>query len=173
MNRRDALIGSAAFLVIAPGTVAGLIPWLITHWRVGEGASSATTIIGWVVICLSLVLLVECFVRFANHGGTPAPVAAPPKLVVTGLYTRTRNPMYVAVVGLIFGQALVFASADLIAYGLAMFFVFFLWVYYYEEPTLRRAFGDAYETYCKNVPRWRLRFTPWRPGETTNHEQGT
>lgn len=162
MNQRDALVGSAAFFVIAPGTVAGLLPWLITHWQVGEGASNGATIFGWLLILVSLALLVECFVRFANHGGTPAPVAAPPKLVVNGLYARTRNPMYVAVVGLIFGQACVFANAALIAYGLAMFFVFFLWVYYYEEPTLRRVFGDEYEAYCKHVPRWRPRFVPWR-----------
>ena len=165
MNQRDALIGSAAFFVIAPGTVAGLIPWLITHWRQGEGASQGTTIFGALLILASLVLLVECFVRFANHGGTPAPVAAPPKLVITGLYTRTRNPMYVAVIGLIFGQALLFANAALIAYGITVFFVFFLFVYYYEEPTLRRSFGDEYEAYCNNVPRWRPRFTPWRPEE--------
>lgn len=170
MNQRDALIGSAAFLVIAPGTVAGLIPWLITHWRVGEGASAGTTLFGWLLVAASFALLVECFVRFANHGGTPAPVAAPPKLVVTGLYTRTRNPMYVAVVGLIFGQALLFANAALIAYGIVLFFVFFLWVYYYEEPTLRRAFGDEYEAYCRNVPRWRPRFTPWRGDDPTSEE---
>lgn len=165
MNQRDALVGSAAFFVIAPGTVAGLVPWLITHWHVGEGASNGTTTFGVVLIAASLALLVECFVRFANHGGTPAPVAAPPKLVVNGLYARTRNPMYVSVVGLIFGQACLFANAALIAYGLTMFFVFFLWVYYYEEPTLRRAFADDYTAYCENVPRWRPRFVPWRPGE--------
>ncbi len=163
MERRDALIGSAAFFVIAPGTVAGLIPWLITHWRLGEGASIGAMIFGLILIVPSLAALVECFVRFANHGGTPAPVAAPPQLVITGLYRRTRNPMYVAVLGLIFGQAFLFASAALIAYGVGIFFLFMLWVSVYEEPTLRASFGEDYETYCANVPRWRPLFNPWRP----------
>ena len=107
MDRNSALIGSAAFLVLAPGTVAGLIPWLITHWRFGDDASVSGMIIGGIVIALSLALLVECFLRFAVHGkGTPAPLAPTGKLVVSGAYARVRNPMYVAVTGLIFGQSL-------------------------------------------------------------------
>lgn len=164
MSRGHALIGSAAFLVIAPGTVAGLVPWLITKWRVGEGASSGYSIIGGILIALSLALLIECFVRFAVKGsGTPAPIAPPNKLVVTGAYARVRNPMYVAVIGLIFGQALWFANAGLIAYGITIAFVFTLFVIYYEEPRLRRAFPDDYPAYFENVPRWRPRFAPWKP----------
>ena len=124
MNRTEALVGSAAFFVIAPGSVAGLVPWLITHWRFGEGASSGVSIAGGVVIALSLALLIECFARFAIKGsGTPAPIAPTKELVVSGAYARVRNPMYVAVSGLIFGQALLFASAALIAYGVAIWFV--------------------------------------------------
>lgn len=167
MNRNEALIGSAVFFVLAPGTVAGLIPWFITHWRFGEGASAGVSIFGGILIALSLALLVECFVRFAVKGeGTPAPLAPTARLVVTGAYARVRNPMYVAVTGLIFGQALLFASAALIAYGIAIWLAFLMFVIYYEEPRLQREFPSDYPAYFENVPRWRPRFAPWRGAPT-------
>ncbi|MEZ5973099.1 MAG: isoprenylcysteine carboxylmethyltransferase family protein [Hyphomonadaceae bacterium] len=165
MDRNSALVGSAAFLVLAPGTVAGLIPWLITHWRFGDDASAGVSIAGGILIALSLALLLECFLRFAVHGsGTPAPIAPTDKLVVSGAYARVRNPMYVAVSGLIFGQALFFASAALIAYGIVIWLMFLIFVLNYEEPRLRRDFPDDYPEYIANVPRWRPRLSPWRPG---------
>jgi protein-S-isoprenylcysteine O-methyltransferase Ste14 len=165
MTRSEALIGSAAFFVIAPGTVAGLIPWLITHWRFGDGATAGVSIAGGIVIALSLALLIECFARFALKGrGTPAPIAPARELVVSGAYARVRNPMYVAVTGIILGQALLFASAALIAYGIAVWFGFLMFVLYYEEPRLRRDFPESYAAYFENVPRWRPRFVPWRGG---------
>jgi protein-S-isoprenylcysteine O-methyltransferase Ste14 len=163
MNRNEALIGSAAFLVLAPGTVAGLIPWLITKWRFGEGANTSGSVLGGILIALSLALLIECFVRFAVKGaGTPAPLAPTAKLVVSGAYARVRNPMYVAVTGLIFGQALLFASAGLIAYGIIIWLAFLTFVIYFEEPRLQREFPDDYPAYFENVPRWRPRFRPWK-----------
>jgi protein-S-isoprenylcysteine O-methyltransferase Ste14 len=165
MTRSEALIGSAAFFVIAPGTVAGLIPWLITHWRFGDGATAGVSIAGGIVIALSLALLIECFARFALKGrGTPAPIAPARELVVSGAYARVRNPMYVAVTGIILGQALLFASAALIAYGIAVWFGFLVFVLYYEEPRLQRDFPESYAAYFENVPRWRPRFVPWRGG---------
>jgi protein-S-isoprenylcysteine O-methyltransferase Ste14 len=172
MSRNDALIGSAAFLVLAPGTVAGLIPWLITKWRFGEGVSAGVSIFGGIVIALSLALLIECFVRFATKGqGTPAPLAPTAKLVISGAYARVRNPMYVAVIGLIFGQALLFASAGLIAYGIIVWLAFLTLVIYFEEPRLRHEFPDDYPAYFENVPRWRPRFTPWRQSEGRGGER--
>lgn len=166
MNRDEALIGSAAFFVIAPGMVAGLVPWLITHWRFGDDASFGVSSVGGVLMALSLALLIECFARFATKGaGTPAPIAPTKALVVSGAYARVRNPMYVAVVGLIFGQALLFASAGLIAYGITVGFAFLVFVIYYEEPRLARDFPDAYRAYFDNVPRWWPRLSPWRPAK--------
>lgn len=164
MERRDALIGSAAFFVVAPGTVAGLIPWLITHWRFGQDAAMNVSVAGGALMLAGLAMVVECFVRFALKGrGTPAPLAPTKELVVSGLYARVRNPMYVGVVALIFGQALLFASAALIAYGVTVWFAFLVFVVYYEEPRLKRDFGAAYEAYAEAVPRWRPRFAPWKP----------
>lgn len=160
MNRVEASIGSLAFFFLAPGTVAGLIPWLITHWRAGEGAYP---IAGAILIVISLAILIECFVRFAlRGGGTPAPIAPTQHLVVTGLYRFVRNPMYVAVLGLIFGQMLLFGSAALLAYGVTMWLIFYVFVVSYEEPTLRRSFPEDYAAYFENVPRWLPRLTPWQ-----------
>ncbi|MBL8547078.1 MAG: isoprenylcysteine carboxylmethyltransferase family protein [Hyphomonadaceae bacterium] len=164
MNRNEALIGSAAFFVVAPFMVAGVIPWMITHWRFGEGASAGVSIAGGVIIALAAAVLIECFVRFALKGaGTPAPLAPTKTLVVSGAYAFVRNPMYVAVTSLIFGQALLFASAALIAYAITIAFAFMVFVIYFEEPRLTHDFPDEYPVYSANVPRWRPRFTPWRP----------
>jgi protein-S-isoprenylcysteine O-methyltransferase Ste14 len=161
MNRIQAAIGSTLFFFLAPGTVAGLVPYLITQWRMP--ASSAFTIAGAALIVVALAMLIECFARFALKGlGTPAPIAPTQHLVVSGLYRFVRNPMYVAVLGLILGQALLFQSAGLFAYGAAMWIIFHNFVFFYEEPTLRHNFGDAYEGYCKTVPRWLPRLTPCR-----------
>jgi protein-S-isoprenylcysteine O-methyltransferase Ste14 len=162
VNRTAAAIGSAAFFLIAPGAVAGLMPWLITHWRLPQSATTATWI-GVVLILMSLAALIECFARFASKGlGTPAPIAPTKHLVVSGLYRFVRNPMYVAVLGLIFGQMLLFQHAALLAYGITAWLVVHVFVYFYEEPTLRRSFGEEYEAYCEHVPRWLPRLTPWK-----------
>ena len=163
MTKTSALIGSAAFFFIAPGTIAGLIPWLVTHWRIQDGASPTLQIIGAVLIAMSLAMLIECFARFALKGvGTPAPVAPPQHLVVSGLYRYVRNPMYVAVLGLILGQLLFFGNAALLAYAVVVWLAFFVFVLSYEEPTLRASFPEEYEAYVANVPRWAPRLTPWR-----------
>jgi protein-S-isoprenylcysteine O-methyltransferase Ste14 len=162
MNRTEALIGSAAFFIIAPGTVAGLIPWLITHWRQGDDASISLMITGATLILGGAAILIDSFIRFAFAEGTPAPIAPTKRLVVTGLYRFVRNPMYVGVTSIIFGQALLFANAALIAYAIVIWLAFHFFILGYEEPRLKRDHGEEYETYCANVHRWRPRFTPWR-----------
>jgi len=176
-ERTEALLGSAAFFIVAPGTIAGLVPWLITHWRFGEDASLGVGATGIVLILLGLAILIECFLRFALKGrGTPAPIAAPKELVVSGLYAHVRNPMYLAVELMIFGQAMLFASAALIAYGITVWFGFLLFVLYYEEPRLKREFPEAYAAYSAAVPRWLPRLRPWRgeaPGALASSSPNT
>jgi protein-S-isoprenylcysteine O-methyltransferase Ste14 len=93
--------------------------------------------------------------RFVWEGhGTPAPVAPPRHLVVGGPFRWTRNPGYIAVVAMIVGQGLVFASPLVLAYAAAVSTVFHVFVVSYEEPTLRRTFGQEFEAYCRRVPRW-------------------
>ena len=103
MGRAEAYVGSAAFFLIAPGMIAGLVPWLITHWRVQPETPVMSLVIGAAMAAAGLAMVVESFVRFARTGGgTPAPVAPTERLVVTGLYRYVRNPMYVGVLLLIF-----------------------------------------------------------------------
>ena len=107
--------------------------------------------------------VVDSFARFALQGlGTPAPIAPTQKLVVTGLYRYVRNPIYVAVVAVILGQAILFGDWRLLWYGALLWLVFHVFVVAYEEPTLKQTFGAQYEDFRANVPRWVPRLTPWR-----------
>ena len=160
-DRIKAALGSLAFLVLAPGVVAGLIPWLITGWRPlppsdGLGALRWT---GLILIAAGLVVVLEAFARFAWEGlGTPAPISPTRTLVVSGFYRYVRNPMYVAVTALIFGQAILFASWGVALYGVVIAAAFHTFVRTYEEPTLRGAYGEQYVAYCAATPRWIPRF---------------
>lgn len=159
-----ALLGSALFLIVAPGTLAGLIPWSMTHWR-GLTDTLPLAVTGGGVTALGLALLLECFGRFAIQGrGTPAPIAPPDRLVVTGAYRRVRNPMYVAVVAMVLGQAALFADWRLAVYGVVLWAFFHAWVLAFEEPALRSQFSADYAAFCAAVPRWRPRLKPWTPG---------
>ena len=172
MGRVEAYIGSAAFLLIAPGTVAGIVPWLITHWRVQPDTPTTSLIIGALLAMAGLAIVIESFVRFARTGGgTPAPVAPTQHLVVTGLYRFVRNPMYVGVLLLIFGQMLLFSNAALLAYGVAMWTAFHLFVVFFEEHRLEREFPEEYPAYVAAVPRWIPRLTPWKPEADENSEK--
>lgn len=156
MRRRIlALAGSFAFLLIAPGTVAGVVPWLITHWRWKAGHSGALAGAGVAFIVFGLTPLVESFARFAWKGlGTPAPVAPTRHLVVSGFYRYARNPMYLGVVAIVTGEALLFADVDLLIYALAAWLTMHAFVVFYEEPKLGRTFGAEYTAFCAQVPRW-------------------
>jgi len=166
MRRIFAVLGSALFFVLAPGTVAGLVPWWISRWRF------ETPAIGWlplrVVAGLLVVagagVLLDSFARFAIKGlGTPAPVFPTRHLVITGLYRYVRNPMYVAVVAVIFGQGLILGNVRVLEYGVLVWLCFHLFVIAYEEPTLRAKFGSEYEAFCTGVSRWIPRLSAW-PG---------
>jgi protein-S-isoprenylcysteine O-methyltransferase Ste14 len=110
--------------------------------------------------------LIRAFVRFVMEGlGTPAPIAAPDRLVIGGVYRYVRNPMYVAVVAAIVGQALLFGQLGLLIYAVAVWLLVAAFVHLYEEPTLTRRFGADYEAYRRAVPAWWPRLRPWVPGE--------
>lgn len=151
------------FLLLAPGMVAGLIPWLITGWRWFDWGAAAGIVltIAWLAIGLGVALLLYAFALFAVHQGTPAPVAPTASLVVTGVYRFVRNPMYLAVLAIILGQALLFGSWWVVLYaGIALAAVV-AFVKGYEEPTLTRTYGVEYLEYRRNVPGWWPRLTPW------------
>ena len=111
MPKTIAVLGSALFFAVAPSSVAGLVPWWITHWefRPPFFDLEATRAVGILLIVAGLPGLVNSFARFALQGlGTPAPIAPTQNLVVTGLYRYVRNPIYVALVAVILGQAALF-----------------------------------------------------------------
>jgi protein-S-isoprenylcysteine O-methyltransferase Ste14 len=160
-----AAVGSAIFLVIAPGFVAGFVPWWISGWRLETPFFGMPLFryAGGLLIALGIIGLLDSFVRFAVQGvGTPAPVFPTRHLVVTGLYRHVRNPMYVAVVSTILGQGLILGNVTLLEYGGLVWLLFHLFVLVYEEPTLMANFGSEYKLFCDEVPRWIPRFTPWR-----------
>lgn len=165
-QRTNAVLGSAVFFVVAPLTLAGLIPWLITGWQLQPPflGLEPTRVIGAFLVLAGVPGLVDAFARFALQGlGTPAPIAPPRHLVVTGLFRFVRNPIFIAVVAIILGQALLLADWRLVVYGALLWLLFHVQVVAYEEPTLARTFGSEYEAYRAAVPRWIPRMTPWRP----------
>ena len=165
MNRLGAILGSIVFMFVAPGIVAGLVPWAISQYRMDAPLLGFEPLrwIGGLPLLLGAVLLLETFARFALQGlGTPAPIAPTKTLVVTGSYRFVRNPMYVAVVSLIFGQGLWFGNWGVMAYGLVVWLTVHLFVLAYEEPTLSQSYGAQYDSYRANVRRWIPRLTPWR-----------
>jgi protein-S-isoprenylcysteine O-methyltransferase Ste14 len=164
-QRTQAVLGSAVFFVVAPLTLAGLIPWWITDWRLQPPflGLEPTRGLGAVLILAGVPGLVDAFARFALQGlGTPAPIAPPRRLVVNGFYRHVRNPIFVGVVAIILGQALLLGDWRLVVYGAFLWLLFHLQVVAHEEPTLARTFGSEYEAYRAAVPRWIPRMTPWR-----------
>ncbi len=161
------------FFALAPGVVAGILPWYITtssarpaesHLRLVPGAGIALIVAG-------VAVLMHAFVRFVVQGiGTPAPVAPTQELVVTGLYRHVRNPMYLAVVSIIAGEALVVGDAMLLVYGAVVGAAMVAFARWYEEPALRRRFGARYDAYRREVPAWRPRLQPWRAEQMSRTE---
>jgi protein-S-isoprenylcysteine O-methyltransferase Ste14 len=165
MRTLSAIAGSAVFFIVAPGMVAGLVPWLLTDRYRLPLLTVPSVLVGSILIVAAAALLLHCFARFALEGmGTPAPVAPTERLVVGGIYRHVRNPMYVAVLSIILGQALLFSSGALIAYAAIAAVAMVSFVKLYEEPTLARRYGAEYETYRRKVPGWLPRLKPWQGG---------
>ena len=161
--RARAWIGTVVFLLLAPGVVAGLIPWLITRWQIpwADAWIWPIAIVAGILILSGIVVLLDAFIRFARADGTPAPPVPTTHLVIGGPYRYVRNPMYVAVLAIILGQALLFASWATVLYAGIAFLAVLLFVRFYEEPTLERTYGGEYQEYRRNVRAWIPRLRPW------------
>jgi protein-S-isoprenylcysteine O-methyltransferase Ste14 len=146
---------------LVPGAIGFLAPLAVdprAHRRGGILDAGA------LLIAAGTLLYALCLIRFLAAGGTPAIFFArhlrfligeePAGLVSTGLYRYSRNPMYVGVLLVVFGQAILFASPRLAVYACSLTIFFHLIVVFVEEPHLRATRGSAYELYCRTVPRW-------------------
>ncbi len=152
-------VKNVLFTVIVPGTVAGYVPYYYT--RDIAAASGGIDIVAPALFALGGIVYGWCVWDFAVFGrGTPAPIDAPKRLVIRGLYRYTRNPMYVSVVTVILGWCVLYQTRAVLSYALIVATFFHIFVLVYEEPHLRRVFGDEYIAYCSRVGRWlpKLRF---------------
>jgi protein-S-isoprenylcysteine O-methyltransferase Ste14 len=152
------ILQTILFTIVVPGSVLVLIP----SWILGGFSKPAPGLQAWVgilVISLGAAIYFRCAWEFAVRGlGTPAPIAPTKFLVTTALHRYVRNPMYIGVFGVLLGEALLFRAVVLLAYAGFCFTAAYLFVIFYEEPTLQRQFGESYEEYRRTVPRWIPRF---------------
>ena len=165
MRRPAAAVTSLAWFAAVGGTFGCLLPYLLNYWHfrqplpywwIGQAA-------GVLLICGGMIPVGSSFIEFFTAGGTPVPVASPPRLVVSGFYRYVRNPIYVGFLAILTGQALLFGSAALLEYTAAAWIVGAAAVRYYEEPVLTRKFGADYREYRRNVPAWIPRLRRWTP----------
>ena len=165
MRKPAAAIASAAFFVAAPGTVAGLVPWLVTRWQLPDAGAvwRMVQVVGVVLIVAGAIPPIHAFAQFVRAGGTPMPIAPTQRLVVTGFNRYLRNPMYAGLLLVIIGQAMLFRSGGLVVYAVVVWAVTASFVRWYEEPTLTRQYGSEYVTYRRSVPAWWPRLRPWTP----------
>lgn len=147
VRRSAAAVGTAVFLIVVPGTAAGVVPWALTGWRGREPPLHLVIrLAGFALVATGAVVLIGAFVRFVTEGrGTPAPVAPTERLVVGGLYRYVRNPMYLAVTATIVGQALLLGRLELLVYAAVFLATTVTFVHWYEEPMLLRRYGSKYE----------------------------
>lgn len=147
---------AGAFTLAVPGIVAGVAPYLLDAiFRVDELVIGPLRYAGWILVTAGIGGYLWCVRDFVRVGrGTPAPIDAPQELVIQGLYRWSRNPMYVNVVLVVFGQAMILESLPVLAYGIVLWAGFHTFVRWYEEPRLARQFGGPYERYRAAVPRW-------------------
>ena len=139
--------------------VAGIVPWLLTRWDAAD-QPVALRILGGLVLAAGAFLVLETTARFAFQGrGTPAPWAPPERFVERGSYRFVRSPMYLGVLLLVVGQGLLLGREILFVWAVAAWLIFTSFLVFYEEPGLRRRFGDEYDDYRRRVRRW----VPTRP----------
>jgi protein-S-isoprenylcysteine O-methyltransferase Ste14 len=154
-SRLRTITGSLGFVFVGgPMIVAGIVPWLLTRWD-ADPQPLALKILGFVVLLGGGALVLETTTRFALHGrGTPAPWAPPERFVERGSYRYVRSPMYLGVILLVVGQALMLGREILFAWAAVAWLIFELSLVVWEEPGLRRRFGSSYDDYRRRVRRW-------------------
>ena len=151
------LFRNLIFTLLAPGVVAGLIPYLLVKDDIEniKGSWASNEVIGIIVFLLGLVILLHCIYLFAVVGkGTLLPIDPTKRLVTVGLYNYSRNPMYLGVITILIGEGVFTWSYSLWIYTFIVFFFFNIFIFIIEEPRLRTDFGEEYDGYRKKVRMW-------------------
>jgi protein-S-isoprenylcysteine O-methyltransferase Ste14 len=151
------VVRAVTYATLFVGLVLIYVPARLLSWSgiVRPAAIDVPQVAGMVVAAAGAALALWCVIAFASFGrGTPAPFDPPRRLVMQGPYHFMRNPMYVGAGLALAGAALFYESLPLLGYSALFLLAAHLFVVWYEEPTLRRTFGQEYETYCRQVRRW-------------------
>lgn len=154
---KSLLFRNLFFTILQPGIVTVLIPYLILkcHGPINLPPLKRLTYPGIILYWAGLAILLTCIFSLALKGeGTLSPAAPTKKLVVSGVYSLSRNPMYIGITMMLAGEAIFFQSILLSVYALLCFAVFHIYIIKYEEIRLKKVFGDAYGRYCLQVKRW-------------------
>ena len=152
--------------IFVPGTITVVVPYLLLSsnddsLRINLSQFQYLRYLGLIPIAVGVVIYIWCAWNFTFIGkGTPAPFDPPKELVVKGPYRYVRNPMYVFVALTLIGEAILFETTRLLIFAAVAVIFCHLWVVLYEEPTLRRKFGESYRGYCERVSRWLPRLPP-------------
>ncbi len=153
-SKVGAVLRTLLFTAVGPCSVTVWIPLfaLVPERRLWHSPAAWP---GWILVVLGAVIYLVCTFDFSVEGrGTPAPIDPPKKVIAGHLYRYTRNPMYLGVLAVVIGEALLFRSEALLGYAAFLAICFHLFVMFYEEPKLAQKFGDSYREYCRRVPRW-------------------
>lgn len=152
------LFRNLVFTILQPGIVAGLIPYLIIKFSGKTLFPDVPTFwqyAGIIIAAFGSVVMLACILSFAVKGkGTLSPLDPTKKLVISGLYRYSRNPMYLGVMSLLIGESVFWQSIELAFYSVIVFTAFQLFIIFHEEPRLKRDFGNEFEEYCRTVRRW-------------------
>jgi protein-S-isoprenylcysteine O-methyltransferase Ste14 len=155
-KRKMTTLKTIVFILLVPGFLLGVVPVLvipkIPDLALASGPWNMAAILFWIT---GVATLAWCAVDFVRKGsGTPLPLDPPKELVVSGFYQYVRNPMYVGALLIQVGNIIWFGSLAQAVYWLFLFIGFNLFIRANEEPYLRKTFGERYEAYCQEVPRW-------------------
>lgn len=152
------LLRNLFFTIVQPGVVAGLVPYLLLRYSGYEIIPQSLTTRHYVaatVFLIGVAVMTACILRFATEGkGTLSPLDPTKRLVISGLYRYSRNPMYVGVMTMLAGEVLFWWALELAVYAVVIFGLFSAFIMLHEEPRLRREFGPGFEEYASRVGRW-------------------
>lgn len=151
------LVRAITYAALFIAFVLVYLPGRFLSWSgiVAPATTGAAQVAGMIMVAIGTAIALWCVFTFVLIGkGTPAPFDPPKKLVIRGPYRFVRNPMYIGAGTTLTGAALYYESLSILIYTCLFFLVTHLFVVFYEEPTLRRTFGNEYEAYLGRVNRW-------------------